>query len=150
MPIAILTLKFVIQRFNVLTLQSFMFKNLFNSSIVFIAYFNPLKCALKIYCDFRFLNFICHILFCYWATYNASKVCDDDFQRFYVATTQQLKRLESINLTPIFSHFEETIQGAATIRAYKKQKRFMDELLQRVDKHHQAYYLIIVANRLII
>ena len=68
-------------------------------------------------------------------------------QRFYVATSRQLRRLESVSRSPIFSHFGETVQGASTIRAHGHQKRFVLESERRVDENQICYYPGIAANR---
>ena len=71
-------------------------------------------------------------------------------QRFYVATSRQLKRLDSVSRSPIYSHFGETITGASTIRAYGQQARFIQESETRVDENHVCYYSGIVANRCVV
>uniref|UniRef100_A0A8C5H691 Multidrug resistance-associated protein 1 n=1 Tax=Gouania willdenowi TaxID=441366 RepID=A0A8C5H691_GOUWI len=68
-------------------------------------------------------------------------------QRFYVATSRQLKRLESVSRSPIYSHFNETLLGTSVIRAFGEQERFISESDQRVDHNQKAYYPSIVANR---
>jgi ATP-binding cassette subfamily C (CFTR/MRP) protein 1 len=68
-------------------------------------------------------------------------------QRFYVATTRQLKRLDSITRSPIYSHFGETLSGCSTIRAYSKTKAFVNESNARVELNNICYYPSMIANR---
>uniref|UniRef100_A0A8C7YZ28 Multidrug resistance-associated protein 1 n=1 Tax=Oryzias sinensis TaxID=183150 RepID=A0A8C7YZ28_9TELE len=68
-------------------------------------------------------------------------------QRFYVASSRQLKRLESVSRSPIYTHFSETLLGTSVIRAFGEQERFIHESDQRVDHNQKAYYPGIVANR---
>ena len=68
-------------------------------------------------------------------------------QRFYIATSRQLERLVSVTRSPIYSHFQESIDGASSIRAYRQQQRFSQECERRVDNNNIVYYLRTSANR---
>ncbi|KAL9833557.1 ATP-binding cassette sub-family C member 3 isoform 2-T2 [Geothlypis trichas] len=59
----------------------------------------------------------------------------------------QLKRLESVSRSPIYSHFSETVSGASVIRAYRRVKAFVDISDLKVDENQKSYYPGIVSNR---
>ncbi|KAM3860086.1 ATP-binding cassette sub-family C member 3, partial [Diretmus argenteus] len=68
-------------------------------------------------------------------------------QRFYVATSRQLKRLESVSRSPIYAHFSETVTGASVIRAYGRLSAFVTMSDMKVDENQKSYYPGIVSNR---
>ncbi|KAI8141790.1 multi drug resistance-associated protein MRP [Fennellomyces sp. T-0311] len=68
-------------------------------------------------------------------------------QRYYLATSRELKRLDSVGKSPIYSHFQETIGGVSTIRAYGQQRRFTFENETRLDDNQRAYFPSISCNR---
>ncbi|PAV84153.1 hypothetical protein WR25_11358 isoform B [Diploscapter pachys] len=67
--------------------------------------------------------------------------------RFYVPTSRQLKRLASVHRSPIYSHFGETIQGAASIRAFNKVSEFRDQSGRIVDTFIKCKSSTLVSNR---
>ena len=50
--------------------------------------------------------------------------------RHYNKTFREMRRLEALNRSPVFSHFSNTLEGLATIRAYKKENSFLEELFR--------------------
>ncbi|KAH8725243.1 multidrug resistance-associated protein 1 [Phaeosphaeriaceae sp. PMI808] len=68
-------------------------------------------------------------------------------QRYYLRTSRELKRLDSVSRSPIYAHFQESLAGMSTIRAYHQQNRFELENEWRVDANLRAYYPSISANR---
>lgn len=69
------------------------------------------------------------------------------FQRYYLRTSRELKRLDSVSKSPIYAHFQESLGGIITIRAYRQQRRFALENEWRVDANLRAYFPSINANR---
>lgn len=68
-------------------------------------------------------------------------------QKYYLRTSRELKRLDSVSRSPIYAHFQETLGGISTIRAYRQQDRFELENEWRIDANLQAYFPSISANR---
>ena len=79
--------------------------------------------------------------------FDAFIYCFIHFQRAFVSTSRQLRRIESVSRSPICNHFFETINGTSTIRAYSQQEKFVLESYRRVDESQVAHYPAICANR---
>ncbi|XP_064490246.1 multidrug resistance-associated protein 1-like [Ornithodoros turicata] len=68
-------------------------------------------------------------------------------QKFYIATSRQLKRLESISRSPIYVHFSETVTGSSSIRAYGAGDRFVARSNELTDINHASYFPSLAASR---
>lgn len=53
----------------------------------------------------------------------------------YVRAQMAVKRIVSVKESPLISHFNDTIQGVITIRAFSCQQRFLNENLKRIDDY---------------
>uniref|UniRef100_A0A8C3UX25 ABC-type glutathione-S-conjugate transporter n=1 Tax=Catharus ustulatus TaxID=91951 RepID=A0A8C3UX25_CATUS len=67
--------------------------------------------------------------------------------RFYISTSRQLRRLDSVTRSPIYSHFGETVSGLSVIRAYGHQERFLKHNEIIMDINQKSVYSWIISNR---
>ncbi|ORZ00014.1 P-loop containing nucleoside triphosphate hydrolase protein [Lobosporangium transversale] len=65
----------------------------------------------------------------------------------YVPVSRDLKRLNSISKSPILNHFNESLNGVATIRAYGFEKRFQTRNLVNLDDNNRTFFLLWATNR---
>ncbi|KAI1500567.1 hypothetical protein F5X99DRAFT_234366 [Biscogniauxia marginata] len=66
---------------------------------------------------------------------------------FYIRASRDLKRLESVNRSPLFQQFGETLSGVTTIRAYGDERRFIRDNLCRINKQSRPFLYLWAANR---
>ncbi|KZV80265.1 multidrug resistance-associated ABC transporter [Exidia glandulosa HHB12029] len=66
---------------------------------------------------------------------------------YYLATSRELKRLDAVSRSPIFSWFSESLGGLSTIRAFGQQSIFTANIERLVDRNQECYILSISVNR---
>lgn len=69
------------------------------------------------------------------------------YQQYYLRTSRELRRLDSVSRSPIFANFQESLNGVTTIRAFDQVLRFKFLNQSRIDKNMSAYHPAISANR---
>merc|ERR1712176_93030 len=68
-------------------------------------------------------------------------------QLFYIGASRELKRLDSLAMSPIFSNFVETLQGLPVIRAFNLGEKFDGKNLALLTKSNRAYWPLVSSNR---
>ncbi|KAK4122140.1 P-loop containing nucleoside triphosphate hydrolase protein [Parathielavia appendiculata] len=67
--------------------------------------------------------------------------------QFYLHASRDLKRLESVERSPLFQQFGETLTGVTTIRAYGDERRFIRDNLARINTQLRPFIYLWAANR---
>ena len=68
-------------------------------------------------------------------------------QNYYRWSSRELKRLSSIALSPLYTHFHETLTGLTTIRAFRKVKIFINLNEMYLNDYIQATYVNMAASQ---
>lgn len=66
---------------------------------------------------------------------------------FYLRASRDLKRLESVQRSPLFQQFGETLSGMTTIRAYGDERRFIRENLNKINTQSRPFIYLWACNR---
>lgn len=67
--------------------------------------------------------------------------------KFYINSSRDLKRLESVQRSPLYQQFGETLIGMTTIRAYGDERRFIRENMTKINTHNRPFIFLWAANR---
>jgi hypothetical protein len=78
-------------------------------------------------------------------------LCDDQWpdllalamqamQRYYRATSRELRRLDSVSRSHVYTTFTEVLDGSGTIRAFKAQAQFVTKNWKMVATNMEASY----------
>nr|XP_025034164.1 multidrug resistance-associated protein 1-like isoform X2 [Pelodiscus sinensis] len=68
-------------------------------------------------------------------------------QRYYIASSRQIRRLTGASNTPVISHFSETLLGLSTIRAFGHQERFIRRNKDVMNENLVCFYNNVISNR---
>ncbi|KFV13577.1 Multidrug resistance-associated protein 1, partial [Tauraco erythrolophus] len=68
-------------------------------------------------------------------------------QRYYIASSRQIRRLAGASHSPVISHFSETLAGRSTVRAFGHQERFIRKNYDVVYENLVYFYNNVISNR---
>ncbi|KAJ6256886.1 hypothetical protein Dda_8756 [Drechslerella dactyloides] len=66
---------------------------------------------------------------------------------YYLSTAREIKRIESVNKSPIFELFGSVLLGVGTIRAYGENDTYVEKMDKRIDTYAEATFYTQLANR---
>lgn len=83
-----------------------------------------------------------HLMISFISTHILSiLVLDQHFlQAYYITTARELARMVGIRKAPILHHFSESITGAATIRCFNQEERFLMRNLSLIDDYSRIVF----------
>nr|XP_006811390.1 PREDICTED: multidrug resistance-associated protein 4-like [Saccoglossus kowalevskii] len=68
-------------------------------------------------------------------------------RRYFLMTSNDIKRLEGVTRSPVFSHISNTLNGIWTIRSARVEHKMEKQFFQHEDKHSSAWFLFLATTR---
>lgn len=68
-------------------------------------------------------------------------------QKFYLRTSRQIRLLDIEAKAPLYTQFQETLSGLATIRAFGWTRAFVDKHIELLDQSQRPFYLLYCIQR---
>ncbi|CAF1394631.1 unnamed protein product [Adineta steineri] len=68
-------------------------------------------------------------------------------RRFYMRSSRQIKRLESVTRSPMYTLFSSSFDGLTSIRAFNVQGDFLNMFMERIDTNSRAYFIVFTSAR---
>ena len=65
---------------------------------------------------------------------------------YFIQSSRELKRLDSVNRSPVYSHFAESLNGATTVRAFNAVARFNEANVEKLDDNVRCLLLSTLLN----
>lgn len=69
------------------------------------------------------------------------------YQKYYQASSRELKRILSMSRSPIYAHFQESLSGVSTILAFDQMDRFKYQIQAHIDVNVRSIFLFRSASR---
>jgi len=64
-----------------------------------------------------------------------------NLMQYYRGASRDVKRIDSISKSPIFTHFSTTLEGLSSIRAFGQADRFKHKIIRHTEANMRAFYM---------
>ena len=68
-------------------------------------------------------------------------------RQYYIRTSREIKRLDSILRSPIYNHISSTVMGRSSIRAFKLEEKLINQFNQLQDNQAGSFLLFCATSR---